>query len=114
MRQAGVFAAAGIVALEEMVERLAEDHHNAHRLAEGLADVRGIEANPTLVETNIVFFDLVEEKITPAELAARLREGGVLISAGRARRIRLVTHYGIEAIHVEQTLHAFHRIMESS
>jgi threonine aldolase len=112
MRQAGIFAAAGIVALNEMVERLAEDHENARRLAEGLADIRGLEIDPTLVETNILFFDLASEELTPVELAARLREHGVLISAGRARRIRLVTHYGIEPADVDQTLHALHQIME--
>lgn len=112
MRQAGVFAAAGIVALNEMVERLAEDHANARRLAEGLADVRGVACDAGSVETNILFFDLVSKALSPAELAARLREQGVLISGGRSRRIRLVTHYGIEASHVDQTLRAFQRIME--
>ena len=112
MRQAGVFAAAGIVALREMVERLAEDHENARNLAEGLADVRGIAADPASVETNIVFFELISNRLTPVELAARLREHGVLISAGRTARVRLVTHYGVDASHVDRTLHAFRQIVE--
>jgi threonine aldolase len=110
MRQAGVFAAAGIVALREMVDRLAEDHRNACRLAEGLADVPGIEVDPAAVATNIVFFHLTAA-LTPQELSARLRSQGVVIGDGPARRIRLVTHYGIEAADVERALLAFQRAL---
>jgi threonine aldolase len=111
MRQAGVFAAAGIVALNEMVERLADDHRNARRLAEGLADIPGIEIDPSAVPTNIVFIRLENQALTPRELAARLRERGVIISGSVSRRVRLVTHYGIEPWHVERALHEFHQIM---
>jgi threonine aldolase len=111
MRQAGVLAAAGLVALEEMVDRLAEDHQHARRLAEGLADTLGIEVDPSAVETNILFFDLVDDSITPAQLAAGLRERGIIIGAGATRRIRMVTHYGIEAADVERALFAVHEVM---
>lgn len=111
MRQAGVFAAAGIVALGEMVERLDDDHRNAKRLAEGLANVPGIAIDPAAVETNILFFELIADRPSPQQLAARLKEQGVLIGAGASRRIRLVTHYGIEAEHVEHTLRAFETAM---
>lgn len=114
MRQAGVFAAAGIVALNEMIERLEDDHQNARRLAEGLANIPGIKLDPTTVETNILFFELVNEKITPQALAARLKEQGVLIGAGAARRIRMVTHYGIEAAHIAYALRAFQQMMEEA
>ncbi len=111
MRQAGIFAAAGIVALNEMIERLDDDHQNAKRLAEGLANVRGLRIDPSVVETNIVFFELVSDKLTPAILGARLKEQGVLTSASSSRRIRLVTHYGIERAQIEQTLQAFNHVM---
>jgi threonine aldolase len=111
MRQAGIFAAAGIVALNEMVDRLEEDHRNARRLAEGLADVPGIEADPGAVMTNIVFFRLVADSLTPPELAVRLRERGVVIGSGSARRIRLVTHHGIDTADVERALHAFQQVL---
>ena len=111
MRQAGVFAAAGIVALNEMVDRLAEDHANARRLAEGLADMPGIEIDPAAVPTNILFFQLVDPSIAPQELADHLRERRVVISRGPSRRIRMVTHYGIEAEHIDRALHAFHEVL---
>ena len=111
MRQAGVIAAAGIVALEEMVERLAEDHANARRLAEGLAEMPGIVIDPERVETNIVIFELHREDLTPEELAARLREQGVLLLPIGGRRLRAVTHYGIERRDIETALAAFRRIL---
>ncbi len=114
MRQAGVFAAAGIVALNEMIERLDDDHRNAKRLAEGLANIDGMGVDSKSVETNIVFFELTSERITPQQLALRLKERGVLIGAGGSRRIRLVTHFGIEAVHVEQTLSAFQDVMRQT
>lgn len=111
MRQAGVIAAAGIVALEEMVDRLAEDHANARRLAQGLAEIPGIAINPDTVETNIVIFGLAQEDMRPAELAAKLRERGVLLSPIDDRRLRAVTHYGIEAQDIETALRACRQVL---
>jgi threonine aldolase len=113
MRQAGVFAAAGIVALNEMVDRLADDHSNARRLAQGLGDVPGIAVDPAVVETNIVFIELEAGRLTPADLARRLRALGVVIGASRLTRIRLVTHYGISATDIDRALLAFERAMKS-
>lgn len=90
MRQVGVLAAAGIVALEEMVDRLAEDHTNAKLLARGLDTIPGIRCDPTLVETNILYYHVAGQ--SPASFAARLREAGVLVGGNR-----MVTHYGITA-----------------
>jgi threonine aldolase len=112
MRQAGIFAAAGIVALGEMIERLEDDHVNARRLAQGLAEIHGIRVDPATVETNIVFFELLGDKLSPQALAARLKADGVLIGSGSSRRIRMVTHYGIEAEHITLALSAFWRAME--
>lgn len=91
MRQAGVLAAAGLIALEEMPKRLHEDHANAKLLAESLANVEGVEIDPETVETNIVIFRLTGS-VTPADLIARLKARGVLASTVGPQLVRLVTH----------------------
>ncbi|HHW88714.1 MAG TPA: low-specificity L-threonine aldolase [Chloroflexi bacterium] len=101
MRQAGVLAAAAIVALEEMVTRLAEDHANAARLAHGLAAIDGIRLDPTTVQTNIVYFDVVRPGWTAAQLSAALAAAGVLINATASHRLRAVTNYHITAADVD-------------
>jgi len=111
MRQAGIIAAAGIVALETMVDRPAEDHANAKRLAEGLADIPGIELDPGRVQTNIVFFDL-SNRVTARQLADRVARDGVLIGVNAERRIRVVTHYGIERDDIDTALGAINRAMK--
>jgi threonine aldolase len=107
MRQAGIIAAAGIVALNEMVERLAEDHVNAKKLADGLAEIPGITIAPETVETNILFFGVRGEDgaagdVTPLVTAAA--QAGVLLSGGDDGRIRAVTHYGISEADIERAL----------
>jgi len=110
MRQAGVVAAAGIVALEEMVDRLAEDHANARLLAAGLAAIPGIEIDASLVQTNILFF--APRGIDGAELRRRLRERGIL-SSGSPQRVRMVAHYGIEREDVEYVLENLREVAAS-
>ena len=92
MRQAGVLAAAGLIALEEMPARLPEDHRNARFLADALSHTRGI-AVPHEVQTNIVIFDVAGTGLTGAEMSARLKARGVLINPLRDARMRLVTHF---------------------
>lgn len=111
MRQAGIIAAAGIVALTEMVDRLAEDHANACRLAEGLAAIPAIRLDPSRVQTNIVIFELAEG-LNASEVAAALREAGVLVSAFYGGRIRAVTHYGITAADIDAALQVFSQVLE--
>ena len=106
-RQAGVIAAAGIVALEEMVERLAEDHANAKRLAEGLAVLPGIVLDPAQVQTDIVIFELHREDMTPDALAERLRERGVWLFTIGGRRLRAVTNYHVTAADIGRALEVF-------
>ena len=113
MRQAGVIAAAGIVALAQMVDRLAEDHANARRLAEGLARIPGFEVELERIRTNIVYFDVVNGA-TAAEVAERAKEAGVLVLALGPYRIRAVTHYGIEAHHIDEALNVFEHIARST
>ncbi len=104
MRQAGIIAAGCLYALDHHVERLSEDHVHAKRLAEGLAELPGIELDPSLVETNIVFFDLSPSAPGASALAARLAERGVRIGAMGERRMRAVTHLDIGPAAIEQTL----------
>lgn len=110
MRQAGVIAAAGIVALETMIERLAEDHANARMLAEGLAGFARIAIDLERVQTDIVIFELRDGSSTAGFLAA-LRERGVLMGGMGAGRIRAVTHYGIDAGDIEETLDAVAKVL---
>jgi threonine aldolase len=106
-----VLAAAGIVALEQMVDRLQEDHENAGILAEGIAEIPGLGLDPGSVQTNIVFFDFSDHRMTAQQFCERLREEGVLMSASGSGRIRAVTHYGIEREDVEHALQVMRRVM---
>lgn len=112
-RQAGVIAAAGIVALEQMVGRLADDHANAKRLAEGLAALPGIVLDPTRVQTNIVIFELHREDMTPGMLVERLRERGVWLFAIGGPRLRAVTNYHVTTTDVERALEVFAEVLSA-
>jgi threonine aldolase len=112
MRQAGVLAAAGVEGLEGMVDRLADDHANARRLAEGLAEIPGFAVDLNSVQTNIVIWGLATDRTTPQEVAERLRAGGIKISAIEGQRFRAVTHYGIEADDIERALTVTKQVME--
>jgi threonine aldolase len=102
MRQVGVLAAAGLVALESMVDRLAEDHANARTMAEGLAELPGITCDLARVQTNLVFFDL--EHMTAPAFVDACRQRGLLSDWMGPKRMRFVTHYGISVDDVQSTL----------
>ena len=104
MRQAGILAAAGIVALEEMVDRLAEDHANAQVLAQGLAQVPGLAVDLARVQTNIVYFDRLRPAMTPAQLADALGARGVRLLPAGGRSLRAVTHYQVSRGDIERAL----------
>ena len=112
MRQAGVLAAAGIVALTEMTERLAEDHANAHKLAEGLAEIPGLSIDPAMIKTNIAYFGTTREDLFEDELVRRLDKEGVKISTMGPRLLRAVTYYQITEEDIEFALHAFSKILK--
>jgi threonine aldolase len=101
MRQAGIIAAAGIVALESMIDRLAVDHDNARLLAQGLAGIPGLSLVPPQVDSNMVFLAL--DGVNSFELAGRISQAKVLCLA-EAGRVRMVTHYGIERSDIEEAL----------
>lgn len=111
MRQAGILAAAGIVAITEMVERLADDHSNAKALAEGLAAIDGIGIDPAAVETNLVFFELTREDMTASQLVNALAAQGVKVGASGGRRLRAVLNYHISAADVDYVLSAFRSVL---
>jgi threonine aldolase len=111
MRQAGVIAAAGIVALTEMVDRLAEDHVHAKQLAEGIRGLPGVSLDPAKVQTNIVIFELDHSGLSPAQLADRLAERGVWLFAIGGKRLRAVTNYHISSDDIDQTVAAFAEIL---
>jgi threonine aldolase len=110
MRQAGVLAAAGIVALTEMVDRLAEDHANARRLAEGLCSIRRLCIDPAKVRTNIVYFTVRPEGPMAADLVELLEEAGVRVLATGPNQVRAVTHRHVSADDIDHALLTFQRI----
>lgn len=112
MRQAGILAAAGIVALETMVDRLQEDHARANRLARGLAEVAGLQPENLDPPTNMVFVKLDERvELSSPQIAQRLREYDVRVGPVGNRRFRLVTHYWIDDEGIERTIDAFRKVL---
>ncbi len=104
MRQVGVLAAAGMIALEESPKALVEDHANAKRLAEGLAELSGVKIDPERVRTNIAIFDIAATGISTAQMTAELKARGVLANGINAREMRMVTHYDVSREDIEQTI----------
>lgn len=110
MRQVGVLAAAALVALEEMVDRLAEDHHNARRLAEGLSRIPGIILDPAQIQTNIVIFQVADGD-APSFLR-QIEERGVRGHHPYGSRVRMVTHYGIDEADIDAALEVVESVMK--
>ena len=106
MRQAGIIAAAGIVALTTMVDRLAEDHQNARALAQGLALVAGLNVRPVANRTNMVVLEVDGDADASRRFAAAMKERGVLISPREATSFRAVTHHGISRADIDRTVAA--------
>lgn len=105
MRQAGILASAGIVALDQMVDRLSEDHLNAKKLAKGLAEIDGLDIDLTNQHTNMVYFNLNEAvTVSPIEFENKVAEYGVLINDRTNRRFRMVTHAWVDGKSVERAI----------
>jgi threonine aldolase len=109
MRQAGIIAAAGIVALEQMVDRLTEDHARAKHLQAGLARVPGIEVAPA--NSNILYFRAVDVKRSPLEIEAQLAARGILLNHRGGGRFRAVTHYWTSDEDIERAIQAMHEVI---
>jgi threonine aldolase len=112
MRQAGVLAAAGLIALEQMPGRLHEDHANARWLAGQLAAIPGIAVDPAAVRTNIVIFDIASTGLSPAEFSRRLKQRGVLMNGVSATAVRAVTHCDVGRADCESAVEDIRRILE--
>lgn len=110
MRQAGVLAAAGLVALEETPPRLPEDHANARRLAEGVAELPGVRIDLERVETNIVIFDVADTGLAADEICARLRGDHGVLASGFGTGVRMVTHYDVSCDDIERALGALRAV----
>ncbi len=106
MRQAGVLAAAGLIALEEMPARLPEDHTNARYMADELARIPGLRIDPAKVRTNIVIFDIAATSLAPAEFSARLKARGVRINGVGETAMRAVTHCDVDRAACERAVEA--------
>jgi len=104
MRQAGVIAAPGIIAIEKMVDRLKDDHANAKLLATGLSKIQGVSLDLSHVQTNIVLYDVSGLGVTAKEWVAKMSEHGVKAGAVEGGGVRMVTHRGIEKDDIEYTL----------
>ncbi|NIP66965.1 low-specificity L-threonine aldolase [Candidatus Bathyarchaeota archaeon] len=104
MRQAGVIAAPGIIALQKMVPRLQEDHQNAQHLAQGLNRIQGISINPERVQTNILHPDISSLGVTSHQFVLQLKEQGLLALPRGKDQLRLVTHRGITTEHIERAI----------
>ena len=112
MSQAGILAAAGIVALTEMVDRLADDHENARRLAEGLANMEGLFIDLDVVTTNIVYVDVTHKSITAQILAERLHSRGIRLLPTEPKRLRAVTNYHVTSSDIDYALDTFLSILK--
>jgi len=113
MRQAGIIAAPGIIALEKMIDRLRDDHRNAKILAEKLAKTKGISINLETVQTNIVIFNVRDLGVTSAEFVQKLDEHGVKSLHINEASIRMVTHRGIEKEDIEYTIESIDKVVNS-
>ncbi|HUJ33200.1 MAG TPA: GntG family PLP-dependent aldolase [Candidatus Acidoferrum sp.] len=111
MRQAGVLAAAGLIALEETPTILHVDHENARRLAEGLAQIKGVSIDPKKVATNIVIFDVTATGRTGEEIAAELAKHNVLCLHVAKYEVRMVTHYDVNRAGIERALSAVESVL---
>ena len=114
MRQAGILAAAGIVALHTMIDRLAEDHRRARQLAEGVSSIPDLSLVYGMPKTNMVFLTLSEvTRMDAPQIGERLATQGVRVHVTGPRSFRLVTHYGIDDEDVRETVEAFTNVMRT-
>ena len=104
MRQAGVIAAGALHALENHVERLADDHANAQRLAEAIRQIDGLELDPEVVDTNLVFFSIDPACGTAREFSDQLKERGLLMLPTSPTKIRAVTHLDVNRDDVDRAI----------
>jgi threonine aldolase len=111
MRQSGILAAAGIVALTRMTQRLEEDHRHARLLAMGLSKLKGIDVAPDLVKTNMVFFTVTRDEQDVQSFTERLKSLGVLVLPTGPRQLRAVTHFHVTGDDIDQAVEVFKKAL---
>jgi len=112
MRQVGIVAAAGLISLEKMTKRLADDHTRAKRLADGLRQVEGLMVDQNSPYSNMVYLNLSEAvSVNAQQITQKMKDFGVLVDPENARRFRLVTHYLIDDSGVEKTISVFQKAL---
>ena len=111
MRQVGILAAAGLVALSESPEKLVVDHANAKRLAIGIAELNGVQLDPETVQTNIVIFDISKTGKSPIDVSRQLKEAGILANGINEREMRMLTHYDVTTPEIDQTIKVLAEIL---
>jgi len=104
MRQAGVLAAAGIIALQKMVSRLEEDHQNAKYLAEEICNINGLEVNLKNVQTNMVYVDMKNLKVNLNEFLGELKKSGILVSSRPPTKFRIATHRNVSFNDIQKAI----------
>ena len=108
-----MLAAAGLVALDGMIDRLADDHANARRLAQGLAELPGLEVDLESVQSNIIMFTLTSTGWPAESFLQAMQAKGVKFSSVAGRQFRLVTHYGVESADIERALDVFRSVLSA-
>jgi threonine aldolase len=111
MRQAGILAAAGLYALDHNVKRLSTDHDNAKRFARAIHTIPQVRVNPDEVDTNIVFFEVTDGRLSPADLVAALKREGVLLNAVGGTQFRAVTHLDVTAKDIDTAAEVLRHIL---
>jgi len=111
MRQAGVLAAAGIYALDNMVERLDEDHNNAKQLASAISELPNIKIQTEKIATNLIFFHLQHDKLTDNKFINELNNNNIKIDMRGNRQFRMVTHFGFTNNHIDKVIKTFKLIL---
>ncbi len=112
MRQAGIIAAPGIIALEKMIDRLEKDHKNARRLAEGISKIEGIQIDLNRVQTNIVCYDVENLELSAETFVMELKENGILALPLTEKKVRMVTHRGIESKDIEKSIEVIENVID--
>ncbi|HWI61389.1 MAG TPA: beta-eliminating lyase-related protein, partial [Symbiobacteriaceae bacterium] len=113
MRQAGILAAAGLLSIRTMVDRLAEDHENARALGRGLNEIPGLQVDMATVQTNMVMFDILDDRWDAEQLSGVMVKAGVLAGATGPRRVRLVTHKDVDAADCAEALDRIARVLKA-
>ena len=111
MRQSGIISAAGIVSLNNMINRLKDDHANAQHLANSLYTLKGIELNPELVKTNIIYFNFNHPNISSKDLVFHMKSKGIIFNNYNEKHCRLVTHHDISSDDIENVIDVFNKLL---